>query len=101
MHIHHFEEKGDIRHYDMEEPNFFGISIGYDPYKKEMITDEKGKIGFKGGDGGGNICGGLGIVLGFLPCSPYYKSQEYETIDENNYVNGNYEFIRRIIRIYN
>ena len=31
MHIHHFEEQGGDGPYDMEEPNFFGLSIGYDP----------------------------------------------------------------------
>ena len=57
--------------FDMEEPNFFGLSVAYDPYMREVV---KGK-GFTtcGGDGGRSICGGLGIFLGFLPCSPHCK----------------------------
>ena len=31
-----------------------------------------------GGDGGRSICGGLGIFLGFLPCSPHCKPEVQE-----------------------
>ena len=70
MRLHWFEdmeEDGD-RPYDMEEPNFFGLSIAYDPYMREVVQAD----GFTtcGGDGGCSICGGLGLFLGFLPCSP-------------------------------
>ena len=37
MHLYHLEKKRDTRPYDMEEPNFFGLSISYDPYKQEVI----------------------------------------------------------------
>ena len=71
MRLHWFEdmeEDGD-RPYDMEEPNFFGLSIAYDPYMREVVQAD----GFTtcGGDGGCSICGGLGPFLGFLPCSPH------------------------------
>ena len=34
MRLHWFEdmEEDENRPYDMEEPNFFGLSIAYDPY---------------------------------------------------------------------
>lgn len=33
MHLHHFEdmEEAEDRPYDVEEPNFFGLSIAYAP----------------------------------------------------------------------
>ena len=95
MHLHHFEdmeEAGD-RPYDMEEPNFFGLSIAYDPYMREIVKAEQ--FTTCGGDGGCNICGGLGIFLGFLPCSPHCKPE----VQEDKELNGDYDFYRPIIRV--
>ncbi|MBF1205165.1 MAG: hypothetical protein HXM13_03940, partial [Fusobacterium periodonticum] len=86
--------KEDNDKYDLEEPNFFGLSIAYDPYKMEII--EADELTFKGGDGGCNVCGGFGEFLGYLSCSPYYT----QVIDyEEEYLNGDFNFYRRIIRI--
>ena len=95
MRLHHFEdmeEAGD-RPYDMEEPNFFGLSIAYDPYMREIVKAEQ--FTTCGGDGGCNICGGLGIFLGFLPCSPHCKPE----VQEDKELNGDYDFYRPIIRV--
>ena len=95
MRLHHFEdmeEAGD-RPYDMEEPNFFGLSIAYDPYMREVVKAEQ--FTTCGGDGGRSICGGLGIFLGFLPCSPHYKPE----VQEDKELNGDYDFYRPIIRV--
>ena len=95
MRLHHFEdmeEAGD-RPYDMEEPNFFGLSIAYDPYMREIVKAEQ--FTTCGGDGGCNICGGLGIFLGFLPCSPHCKPE----VQEDKELNGDYNFYRPIIRV--
>ena len=46
-------------------------------------------------DGGCNICGGLGIFLGFLPCSPHCKPE----VKEDKELNGDYDFYRPIIRV--
>ena len=40
-----------------------------------------------GGDGGRSICGGLGIFLGFLPCSPHCKPE----VQEDKELNGDYD----------
>ena len=86
--------KEDNDKYDLEEPNFFGLSIAYDPYKMEII--EADELTFKGGDGGCNVCGGFGEFLGYLSCSPYFN----QVIDyEEEYLNGDFNFYRRIIRI--
>ena len=53
---------------------------------------------FKGGDGGVNVCGGLGPLLGYLSCSPYFTAWDMEA-GENEELNGNYVFLRRIIRV--
>ena len=88
----HVEEAGD-RPYDMEEPNFFGLSIAYDPYMREVVKAEQ--FTTCGGDGGRSICGGLGIFLGFLPCSPHCKPE----VQEDKELNGDYDFYRPIIRV--
>ena len=83
------------RPYDMEEPNFFGLSIAYDPYMREVVQADR--LTTCGGDGGCNICGGLGPFLGFLPCSPHCKPE----VQEDNELNGDYDFYRPIIRLEN
>ena len=96
MHLHHFERPEDEdKPFDMEEPNFFGLSIAYDPYMREVVKAK----GFTtcGGDGGRSICGGLGIFLGFLPCSPHCKPE----VQEEKELNGDYDFYRPIIRVEN
>ena len=95
MRLHHFEdmeEAGD-RPYDMEDPNFFGLSIAYDPYMREVV--KAARFTTCGGDGGCNICGGLGPFLGYLPCSPHCKPE----VQEDKELNGDYDFYRPIIRV--
>ena len=94
MHLHHFESEEDQgKSYDMEEPNFFGLSIAYDPYKREVVKADA--FTTCGGDGGCNICGGLGIFLGYLPCSPHCKPE----VQEDKELNGDYDFCRPVIRV--
>lgn len=95
MRLHWFEDmdEDENRSYDMEEPNFFGLSIAYDPYMREVVQADR--LTTCGGDGGCNICGGLGPFLGFLPCSPHCKPE----VQEDNELNGDYDFYRPIIRV--
>ena len=94
MHLHHFEDPEAVdKPYDMEEPNFFGLSIAYDPYMREIVKADA--FTTCGGDGGCNICGGLGPLLGFLPCSPHCKPE----VQEDNALNGDYDFCRPVIRV--
>lgn len=95
MRLHWFEDmdEDENRPYDMEEPNFFGLSIAYDPYMREVVQADR--LTTCGGDGGRSICGGLGIFLGFLPCSPHCKPE----VQENDELNGDYDFYRPIIRV--
>lgn len=46
------------------EPNCFGLFIATDSYETELVA-EPGIV--RGGDGGGNVCGGTGYFLGWLP----------------------------------
>lgn len=94
MHLHHFESLEDEdKPFDMEEPNFFGLSIAYDPYMREVVKADA--FTTCGGDGGHNICGGLGMFLGFLPCSPHCKPE----VHEEHRLNGDYDFYRPIVHI--
>ena len=42
------------------------------------------------------ICGGLGVVWGYFPVSPYFQDSEM-AIGDN--INGGYDFFRRVVRI--
>lgn len=98
MHLYHFEEiTPNKTEYDLEKANQFGISIGYDPYKYEVLMDSKQFL--KGGDGGCNICGGLGLVLGYLPVSTYYRDINTFELDYEEDLDGDFTFYRRIIRL--
>lgn len=95
MKLRHFSDY-DSDDYSLDEPNFFGLIIGADPYESEITFD--GRFRLKGGDGGCNVCGGLGIAMGYFPTSSFYLDKENE-IDENAYINGNYEFYRKVLEV--
>ena len=80
-------------HTTMEQPNFFGLSIAYAPYKRELIDGKT--LTTCGGDGGCNICGGMGPLLGYLPCSPHCKPE----VREDNEIHNDYDFFRPVIRV--
>lgn len=94
MHLLYFEFPGMAgAPYDMKEPNFFGLSIAYDPYQQEVV--EADTLTTCGGDGGCSICGGSGPFLGFLPCSPHHCPE----IEEDDILNDDFHFFRPIIRL--
>ena len=95
MKLRHMEWTDNDDEYTLEKENFFGIYIAYDPYCREIVYD-KGVFSYKGGDGGRNICGGLGPVWGYFPVSPYFENKDEKT---GEYINGGYDFFRRVIRI--
>ncbi|MDU2569197.1 MAG: hypothetical protein E7C84_01325, partial [Veillonella sp.] len=95
MNLKHMEWMDNDGDYTLEKENFFGLVIGDDPYCREIVYDND-VLSYKGGDGGRNLCGGLGVVWGYLPISPYFQDREVEMGD---YINGGYDFFRRIIRI--
>ena len=43
MRLRWFEDmdEDENRPYDMEEPNFFGLSIAYDPYMREVVQADR------------------------------------------------------------
>ena len=95
MKLRHIELMDDEEEYALEKENFFGIYIADDPYCREIVYDD-GLFSYKGGDGGRNICGGLGSVWGYFPVSPYFENKDGEM---GEYINGGYDFFRRVIRI--
>lgn len=95
MKLRHMEWTDNYDEYTLEKENFFGLHIAFDPYCREIVYDD-GAFSYKGGDGGRNICGGLGPVWGYFPVSPYFENKD-EDIGE--YINGGYDFFRRVIRI--
>lgn len=99
MKLKHFAaETPPERPYDLQLPNEFGLEIAYDPYKQEVID---GEPYFKGGDGGCYICGGGGMVLGYLPVATYFRdlSMEDDPLGYMDDVGGDYTFYRRVIRL--
>ena len=95
MKLRHIEFMDDDEEYSLEKENFFGLYIADDPYCREIVYDD-GLFSYKGGDGGRNICGGLGTVWGYFPISPYFENKDEEM---GEYINGGYDFFRRVIRI--
>ena len=72
---------------------YFGLSIAYDPYKRELVDGKT--LTTCGGDGGCNVCGGMGPLLGYLPCSPHCKPE----VREDNEIHNDYDFFRPVIRV--
>ena len=94
MKLYHFEgPENQGKPYDMEQANFFGLSIAYDPYQRELVDGKT--LTTCGGDGGCNICGGMGPLLGYLPCSPHCKPE----IREDNEIHNDFDFFRPVIRV--
>jgi hypothetical protein len=83
----------------LEEPNQFGLSIAYDPYMWEVCENSEHFL--KGGDGGCNFCGGMELVMGYLPVATYFRTpMEEDMIGEyKNDIGGDYTFYRRIVRL--
>ena len=74
-------------------PNFFGLTIGTDPFRPEIVMSDRPL--FRGGDFGGSILSGYGPVMGHLPVCPHFKPVAY-------YPEGKVPSsfpIRRIIRL--
>ena len=99
MKLRHFEEACPSKDapYTLKEPNQFGLSIAYDPYKMEVV--ENSEYFLKGGDGGCNICGGLGMVFGYLPTATYFRSESLSDGRHQKDIGGEYTFYRRIVRL--
>ena len=95
MKLRHMEWTDNDDEYTLEKENFFGIYIAEDPYCREIVYYD-GVFSYKGGDGGRNICGGMGPVWGYFPVSPYFENKDEET---GEYINGGYDFFRKVIRI--
>lgn len=95
MHFKYFSSRGSEPSYILEQPNLFGLFIGYDPYEQELVrTEINNSLVIKGGDGGVNICGGMGVVAGYFSCSPYFISDSMP--EKNPYIDYN---IRRVLHI--
>ncbi|KGP81286.1 MULTISPECIES: hypothetical protein [unclassified Paenibacillus] len=88
----------DERPYDLELPNFFGIQFAGDPYTYELTVDASGTMIPKGGDGGAMICGGMGLLVGFLPAAAvYYRDGNAGELDWEEMID--YMNYRRVIRL--
>jgi hypothetical protein len=53
-----------------ERPNLFGLRIAMNPYRVDLVADGPRALG---GDGGCNICGGVGFFLGWLPLATAFR----------------------------
>jgi hypothetical protein len=85
------------RPYDLELPNAFGLYFLGDPYQCELTVSADGVVRGKGGDGGSAICGGLGVVLGYLPTATAYRDPYAGELEWPELI-GYFHF-RRIIRL--
>mgnify|MGYP002509038596 FL=1 len=77
----------------LEQPNMLGLYIAYDSYKKEIIDNVQYT---KGGDGGGSLCGGDGVIH-VLPCyTAFYRQPAAE---HGCGLSKHYYCYRRIVRL--
>lgn len=99
MKLRHFvSSENEAIPYSLELPNQFGLKIAYDPYKYEVVNSE---CFLKGGDGGGNLCGGSGMILGYLPVATYFRSEYVieDPLDYKSDIGGDYTIYRRLKRL--
>ncbi|MFF2089775.1 hypothetical protein [Paenibacillus sp. NPDC058174] len=99
MKVKHFEElveEDDSREYDLSLPNAFGLLFDGDPYQYEW-TIREGELMPKGGDGGSLICGGSGLVVGYLPVAAYFRDSYFEELDWEEIMG--HLWYRRIVRL--
>ncbi|MEW4371957.1 hypothetical protein [Paenibacillus kandeliae] len=85
------------RLYDLELPNAFGLYFAGDPYQYELTLQADGQELDKGGDGGSAICGGVGVMLSYLPVATYYRNPYQEDLDWSERIG--YMRYRRIVRL--
>lgn len=85
------------RPYDLELANGFGLYFLGDPYQVELTLSPDGQAIDKGGDGGMSLCGGGGMLLGYLPVGIYYRSAYQDELDWTDRI-GNMHY-RRVIRL--
>lgn len=73
------------------EPNLFGLEIAQSPYDWETVAEERS---VRGGDGGVNICGGVGFFMGWLPLASAYCDPNFDVWMEEG-IRPN--FVRRVV----
>ncbi|WNS45563.1 SUMF1/EgtB/PvdO family nonheme iron enzyme [Paenibacillus sp. MMS20-IR301] len=95
-HVHVRSEIKDSRPYSLELPNAFGLCFPGDPYKKELVLTPGGMTG-KGGDGGCNLHGGLGIHIGYLPTATAFRDPYESELDWTDLLDC--LVYRRIVRL--
>jgi hypothetical protein len=61
------------------KPNAYGLMMPDDPYDWELCTDP---TVMRGGDGGGAICGGEGLIKSWLPLASAYEHKRHQASDE-------------------
>jgi len=87
----HMSEEGENV---LEQPNMFGLTIAYDPYKYETVDSP---CHVKGGDGGGALCGGEPFIYTMLPLATYWRETPANVeLGDDNLANG-YYFYRRVL----
>lgn len=82
--------------YELEQPNSLGLCFSGDPYLKELVLTSDGYTG-KGGDGGSNIHGGLGPLLGYLPTATAFRDPYEQELDWPELLDG--LVYRRVVRL--
>ncbi|MFF5225561.1 hypothetical protein [Dactylosporangium sp. NPDC000521] len=77
------EPSGDVPL--IQQPNFFGLVIGDDPYRAEFTTDPAILCG---GDGGSALCGGSGAFLSWISLATAYRDPTLAEVVYDGYLVG-------------
>ena len=78
------------------QANAFGLFIASDPYKYELVAE----IGVtRGGDGGGNICGGAGFYIAWLTLATAYFAEHSCKHDPTMPIEHGYTVGRQLVEL--
>lgn len=81
-----------------QQPNFFGLTIAFDPYKQEIVWDSG--CWYRGGDGGAMECYGSLRILNDFVCSPHFCGSWDQNALEDLRLEGlsrDYDCYRRVL----
>ena len=97
MRLHWFEDidEDENRPYDMEEPNFFGLSISYHPYMREVVQLMSLPLAAAMADAIS------AEDWGRFSVSCHVRPTANRKCRKKNDLNGDYDFYRPVIRVEN
>jgi hypothetical protein len=77
-------------------PNAFGVVMSGNPYKWELVAEPDQ---LRGGDGGTNICGGVGFFLGWVTLATAFEDEYFCRRKPDEPVSADFTIGRRVLEL--